>query len=134
LHRVDAGARAAEIQRENEPGYDQRKGEPMAAERTGMARVEPTMKAWRVAHPAATLVEIEAEIDRQLATARAALLTDLLAETPAAVPTTCPACGHPLVPRGRHTRQLYTEGGELVFVTRQYARCPACGAGLFPPG
>jgi len=106
----------------------------MTGKRTEMAAVAPMMQAWRAAHAAATLAEIEAELDQHLAGARAALLTELVAETTATVPPMCPACGHRLVQRGPHTRALYTAGGGLISLTRPYARCPACGAGLFPPG
>jgi YgiT-type zinc finger domain-containing protein len=106
----------------------------MASKQSGIARVESAMKAWHAEHPAATLAELEAELDQQLAGARATLLTELVADGTAAVPTVCPACGHRLVQRGRHTRALDTEGGGLITLTRHYARCPACHAGLFPPG
>jgi hypothetical protein len=126
----DAGAARGVVSGENR----MEEGRQMAEERARLAEVEVTMHAWRADHPAATLAEIEEELNRQVTAARARLLTELVDEEMASVPTTCPVCGHRLVGRGRQQRSVYTEGGELLTLMRQYATCPACGAGLFPPG
>jgi hypothetical protein len=100
------------------------------------------MKDWRVAHPRATLREIEAALDERLARMRARLLEDLAMASaaadwdgrPASEQPMCPNCGQPLARESPHTRQLQTQGGQTLTLERRYATCPACGAGLFPPG
>jgi ribosomal protein S27AE len=99
------------------------------------------MRAWRVAHPKATLREIEIELDTQLNRMRARMLEDIAlaspaadwADTPACQHPTCPDCGAPLHLRGTDTRILQTHGGQELTFQRRYGTCPACGAGLFPP-
>jgi uncharacterized protein with PIN domain len=46
----------------------------------------------------------------------------------------CPECGHALESQGKQERTVLTHGGGAVHLRRDYARCLACGAGLFPPG
>lgn len=100
------------------------------------------MREWRLQHPKATLRKIETELDARLHRMRACMLEDLAlassaadwAATPPAQQPTCPDCGAPLRLRGANTRTLQTHGGEALTLTRQYGSCPACGAGLFPPG
>jgi ribosomal protein S27AE len=98
------------------------------------------MGAWRAAHPRATLAEIEREVDARLAAARAKLLEAAATAGPAgdpasgAEPPTCPACGAVLAVEGERTRRLRTTHEQEVVLRRAYARCPACGAGVFPPG
>ncbi len=99
------------------------------------------MREWRTAHPRATLAEIEAALDERLARLRVALLAEAALASPAAdwtatpaPPPACPACGTPLVARGKQTRHLQAPGGQDLALTRSYATCPACGAGFFPPG
>jgi hypothetical protein len=103
-------------------------------------RVE--MIVWRRSHPHATLTEIETALDACLHRLRAQMLMDLAHTSPltdvAALPPAerprCPQCQHPLQARGAKTRHLQTTGGQDLALTRSYATCPACGAGLFPPG
>ena len=90
------------------------------------------VRAWRRAHPTATLTEIERELDARLAAARAALLAEVVADGSAEEPR-CPGCGGPLVRRGERTRTLRTTGDAPVPITRPYLRCLACGTGVFPP-
>ena len=106
-------------------------------------QVQGELAAWRRAHPRATLTEIEAATATALQRLQARYLRDLvaaspsadLAATPAAARPRCPACGGALAARGRQTRAVLTPGqAEPVAVTRSYAVCSACGAGLFPPG
>ena len=100
------------------------------------------LREWRVAHPRATLSEIEAALDARLATVRARMLQDValvsaatdVLQAPAATRPTCPACGHTLAGRGQETRTLTTQGDQSLTLTRSRAVCPACGMGLFPPG
>lgn len=95
------------------------------------------LDAWRQGHPKATWNEIEAAVDAQLGPLRAQLLgdtamasaaTDLRGERPV-----CADCGERLAAAGPRRRQLRGEGDIPIAVARTYARCPACGAGLFPP-
>jgi hypothetical protein len=97
---------------------------------------------WRLQHPKATLTEIEVAIDERLARLRTKMLQDAALATPAADWTEaapaarprCPHCQTPLQPRGTHVRTLQTHGGRDLVFERSYGVCPACQAGLFPPG
>ncbi len=99
------------------------------------------LKDWRRQHPKATLQEIEAALDEQLARLRAEMLRDLaltsskadLTQTSPAERPTCPSCGAPLQAQGTQTRTLWTEHDQALELRRSYATCPQCGAGLFPP-
>jgi ribosomal protein S27AE len=99
------------------------------------------MKDWRRQHPQATFREIEAALDQQLAQLCAEMLRDLartspnadLTQTAAAERPTCPSCGAPLQAQGPQPRTLPTEPDQAIALTRSYATCPPCGAGLFPP-
>jgi hypothetical protein len=99
-------------------------------------------KEWRQAHPRATLAEIEAALDSRWAVARARLVedaalasaqADLRALPPEARPR-CPDCGVAMEARGAEVRRLTTTHEQPLTLTRHRAVCPACGAGLFPPG
>ena len=99
-------------------------------------------KAWRQAHPRATLMEIEAALDGRWAVARARLVEDAaqasaaadLRAVPQAQRPRCPDCGAVMAARGREVRRLTTTYEQPLTLTRQRAVCPACGVGLFPPG
>jgi ribosomal protein S27AE len=100
------------------------------------------MKEWRRQHPKATFQEIETALDVQLARLRAQMVQDLaLSSARADLPTmpeaerpTCPGCGVALDAQGHQTRTLVTEHDQTIALSRSYATCPQCGAGLFPPG
>ena len=100
------------------------------------------MKEWRRQHPKATLVEIEGELDQRLARVRAGMLQDLALDSAAAEVSRaggddeprCPQCGHLLEGRGQDTRSLTTNYDQRITLKRSYGVCPACRAGLFPPG
>ncbi len=96
------------------------------------------LETWRREHPTATWTEIEAAIDGELSQLRARMLgetamtsdaVDLDGERPC-----CPDCGMRLELAGSRRRRLRTEQERPVAIERTYARCPACGVGLFPPG
>ena len=97
------------------------------------------MRDWRAAHPRATWKEIEAELDGRLARLRGQVLGDAARASPladfrgAAERPPCPACGAPLRAVGQHRRRLVTDHEQVVTLERTYGRCPACGAGVFPP-
>jgi YgiT-type zinc finger domain-containing protein len=106
----------------------------MAAEiLTGLAE-------WRQRHPKATLREIETALDERWAVARAHILREAALASAAAdlgratERPACPACGGRMESRGMGERTLTTHGGQPVTLRRSRAVCPACGAGLFPPG
>ena len=110
----------------------------MADPQTLASEIVSGMREWRAQHPQATFREIEAAVAERLAALGAALLTEAATTSPAAdwspaSPPPCPHCGTPLHARGKHARHLQAPGGQEVLLTRQYAICPACGAGVFPP-
>lgn len=100
------------------------------------------MSEWRRQHPRATWSEIEHSLDAQLARLRAQMLQDLALSSPSGdLPTmpeserpVCATCGARLEAQGQQTRTLVTEHDQTIKLSRSYATCPACGAGLFPPG
>ncbi len=104
--------------------------------------VEQALAAWRTDHPRATLAEIEAAVSAQMAGLRARLVERLARATNAAMVSgapplarpACPQCQVPLHPRGWHRREVITEGDQVLRLEREYAVCPTCGVGLFPPG
>ncbi len=99
------------------------------------AQVRADVQAWRAAHPQATLKQIEQEVDRQLAAARARLVAAAALAGPVDVaPPACPECGAAMTWEGERTRRLTTTHDEVIELRRRYARCPRCGTGLFPPG
>ena len=106
------------------------------------AQAAATMTAiadWREGHPRATWTELEGAIDGELATLRTQVLTDsaqasAMADPPREARPPCPRCGGVLHDAGTHPRRLRTERDQTVVLKRTYLRCPACGAGLFPPG
>lgn len=84
---------------------------------------------WRAAHPRATLAEIERAVDQHLSGVRA----DVIGAVAGNAADDRPACDTALVRVGTRSRRLRTaQEGELTF-TEPAWRCPACGAGLFPP-
>lgn len=86
-------------------------------------------KEWRQQHPRATLSEIEAALDSRWAVARARLVADAaLASAAADLSALSPEA------RGQEVRRLTTTHEQSLVLARHRAVCPACGAGLFPPG
>lgn len=96
--------------------------------------VRRDLAAWRRAHPGATLLEIERQVDRHLARVRSELVRELagVAERAAARPA-CPGCGAAMERAGRRTRRVTAPHNEVLELTGTRYRCPACGAGLSPP-
>jgi RNase P subunit RPR2 len=100
------------------------------------------MKEWRLAHPKATLREIEQEASERVSRLQARMVQDVAVASPTAdwrsLPQeerpTCPNCAKALIPRGKRKRRLQGSGGREVELSRSYGTCPSCGMGLFPPG
>lgn len=100
------------------------------------------VREWRQQHPRATLREIEAAVDERLNVARAHLIEDLALTSRAANLSDkqlgerprCPDCGTVLESRGRQRRSVQVHGGHALELEREYAACPVCQTGLFPPG
>lgn len=95
------------------------------------------LDAWRQDHPRATWTEIEAAVDAQLGPLRARLLGETAMASDAAAlggaRPVCPGCGARLAPAGARRRRLRGEQEIPIELERTYARCPACGTGVFPP-
>jgi RNase P subunit RPR2 len=100
------------------------------------------MRAWRGAHPQATLSEMERALDERWARARAQILQDVahssaaaqLSGRPEAERAGCATCGTALEARGTAERTLTTSYEQRIQLRRSYAVCPSCGTGHFPPG
>jgi hypothetical protein len=95
------------------------------------------LDAWRQAHPKATWEEIEAAVDAELGPLRAQVLGETAMASEASAlrgeRPVCAACGERLRPAGTRRRRLHGEQAVPIDLERTDARCPACGAGLFPP-
>lgn len=105
----------------------------MAVHPESLTAVQATLRQWRVAHPAATLAEIEEEVDRELSTVRSELVVEMAIEQTAAAPPVCPTCQRPMHRHGVRARHLLTrDEGQLTLPLPRY-RCPVCGTELSPP-
>jgi ribosomal protein S27AE len=99
------------------------------------------LRRWREEHPTATWAEIEAALDERLAALRGHMLEDTARASaaadfrgaPAADRPRCPDCGAALVAAGQERRRLTAAHARPIALERTYGRCPACGAGVFPP-
>ena len=97
------------------------------------------IRRWRRAHPRATLDEIEAAVAEGLHGLRARVVADAAEASLAATPPAgaerpaCPGCGAARHADGTEVRRLTALGGRPLALRRTRLRCPACGAGLFPP-
>lgn len=95
------------------------------------------VRRWRAQHPSATLTEIEAAIDEAFGDLRARVVADAAAASGAARGAAgrpvCPGCGEAMHADGMEVRHLTTAGDRPLALRRTRLRCPACGAGLFPP-
>jgi hypothetical protein len=106
-----------------------------------MAEVLNGMRDWRVANAKATMREMELEIDKRFATAKARFLADMALASTAADLTkslaedrpVCRECGGRLSSIGQKKRKLRGTQGVQTELERSRARCSACGAEYFPP-
>lgn len=107
------------------------------------AGVEQEMVEWRVAHPRATLVEIEDAVQAALSRLQARYLSDLVhasaatdGQAGAAERPRCPGCGGMVELRGgAKDRSVLTPRQAVPLrLRRRYGTCSTCGVGLFPPG
>jgi uncharacterized protein with PIN domain len=97
------------------------------------------MAEWRQQHPKATFREIEQETMKRMAQLQARMMEEIAQASQAAEwdesePPICPECGEEMGRRGGRERRLQVSGGGEVKLKRDYAVCPGCGAGIFPPG
>jgi RNase P subunit RPR2 len=102
------------------------------------------MKEWRLAHPQATLREIEQAAAERVSHLQARMVQDAASasamnqwqQQPQEARPTCPRCATAtaLVARGQQTRRLQSAGGREIELRRTYGTCPSCGMGFFPPG
>ena len=100
-----------------------------------LEEAQAELRAWFAVHPRATLYEMEVATERQLARVRAALVDELVASAGATTERpACPACGAAMQHIGTQARTLALPHDEALTVAGPRYRCPACGAGLFPPG
>jgi hypothetical protein len=108
------------------------------------AEVRARLQQWRRAHPQATFDEIEDAVQQELVQLQAQLVaevirparaaTEQVAELAGAERPVCPGCGGPMQRSGQRTRTVLSRLGQPIPLERAYYVCPACGAGLFPPG
>jgi ribosomal protein S27AE len=107
-----------------------------------LATLAAKVSGWEAAHPTATFVEMETALDAAWAEARADMLgrwantqpEARIAQRPVAERPVCPECGVALESAGRQERRVRLDGDQVLTLEREYARCPRCGSGLFPPG
>lgn len=100
-----------------------------------LARAQAELRAWRAAHPEATFYDIEVETERHLARVRAALVSEVGRDGAGeAARPSCPDCGTSMQQVGRQERTVLLPYDEALTLAGPRYRCPACGAGLFPPG
>ena len=106
----------------------------LPAPRDRATELRRELAAWRRAHPGATLLEIEQEVDRRLAGVRTELVTETVGvATGVAARPACPGCGTAMERAGTRPRRVIGPHKEVVELTGARYRCPACGAGLSPP-
>ena len=94
---------------------------------------------WRQQNPQATFGDIERETMKRMGQLQPRMMQELAMESTdkdweAANGPICPECGKEMKKSSEEERQLQAQGGHKVVLRRSYAICPACGAGIFPPG
>jgi hypothetical protein len=107
-----------------------------------IAEAVDDLSGWEREHPKATFAQIEEAVEERISDLRAGFTEDLLRNRAAASSgasgsngrSACPSCGKPMESRGEHERTVTIRGNRQVKMRRGYQVCPACSAGLFPPG
>jgi YgiT-type zinc finger domain-containing protein len=95
--------------------------------------VQASLQQWRQDHPRATLREIEEAVDRHLVQLRTDLVEQVAHQGQGQTRPTCPTCGAAMQQVGRRERTVTTAQDAVLTLRGAGYRCPACGAGLFPP-
>lgn len=103
------------------------------ATRTAVTDAQACLQQWRHDHPHATLREIEQEVDRQMAPLRTRLVAQVAHQEQDTTRPVCPTCGEPMQRVGMRERTVTTAQDAALTLRGPGFRCPACGAGLFPP-
>lgn len=94
------------------------------------------VKAWRAAHPNATLDEIAAQVTPRRRALMGAWLDELALQHGSGyelMGLRCECCGEAMVYKGTPDREVLLLEGDMELV-RAYYHCPRCERGLFPPG
>ncbi len=99
-----------------------------------LTEIRRALNNWHVTHPDATFLEMEDVVEAQLHRLRTSLLAEQTERTFVDEHPACRECGAQMVPRTQRARHVVLGGEETVDLERSYAVCPACGAGLSPPG
>jgi len=99
-----------------------------------MDAAQHALQAWQDTHPDASFAEIESAVEQHLSGVRAQLVGALVDRGMTEEHPTCRGCGTTMVPRSQSSRAVVIQGNASVELHRTYVVCPACGAGLFPPG
>lgn len=107
-------------------------------EQSSAQEMEARLQQWRQAHPQATFDEMEDAIQQELVHWQAQMMGAFLREGAAgdageAAPV-CMTCSKRMQRCGMRTRTVVSRLGQPIPFARAYWVCPACGAGLFPPG
>ena len=97
------------------------------------------MSEWRKGHEKATLGEIEGELEERIAQMRVKVMEEMVSRSGRVdwvegEGPMCPECGKEMKRCGEEKRELTNGDGKQMVLRRQYASCPACGVGFFPPG
>jgi ribosomal protein S27AE len=99
-----------------------------------MSAIHRNLRNWRATHPRATFAEIELAVEEQLRELRTELVSEAVEGAWDEQRPACPKCGATMRVHSWAERTVIVQGDEAVHVRRPYVVCPACGAGLFPPG
>jgi hypothetical protein len=102
------------------------------------AQTEAKLRGWQETKGAATLIEIEEAVDKELGQLRRQLIGELVGGVEATVSvekeSLCPVCQRPMQGNGRKKRRLRTKDDQVIELDREQRRCLSCGMTLFPPG
>ncbi len=99
------------------------------------AAAEQEVVAWRREHRRPTLTELEQMTAAVTHRLQGRLLEDLALDAASEMRPDCPKCRTPMERRGHKVREvLVAHQRQPVRLERASFVCPACHAGLFPPG